>query len=80
MMYGGHSFRRGGLQYFLRERRWPIHRLCNWGGWSKDFDHSSIIRYMFSWNDDPYDDRDDYLNPNRVPTRSCYTCGRTCHC
>ncbi len=78
--YGTHSFRRGGCQYFATELRWPLRRICDWGGWSLSLTHLTIVKYLISWNDDPLEPREDYLNPNRSPTVKCYSCGRSCHC
>ncbi|KAI1782502.1 hypothetical protein LXA43DRAFT_977533 [Ganoderma leucocontextum] len=78
--YGTHSFRRGGCQYFATELRWPLRRICDWGGWSMNLTHLTIVKYLISWNDDPLEPREDYLNPNRPPAVKCYACGRSCHC
>jgi len=80
MMYAGHSFRRGGAQWLVNEKRWPILKVCDWGGWSKDFNHSSIIKYLISLNDDPTDPRSHYFDPTPKPQPPCWTCGRTCSC
>ncbi|KDR83109.1 hypothetical protein GALMADRAFT_57463, partial [Galerina marginata CBS 339.88] len=78
--YGTHSFRRGGCQYLASERRWPLRRICEWGGWSSEFSNLTIVRYLISWNDNPTEQRDEYFNPNRTPTKKCYQCGRSCPC
>jgi hypothetical protein len=78
--YGTHSFRRGGCQYLSSERRWPIRRICEWGGWSTEFTSLTIVKYLISWNDDPTEPREAYFDPNRAPTVKCPTCGRTCPC
>lgn len=78
--YGTHSFRRGGCQYLSTDRRWGIRKLCDWGGWSIDFDNMTIIRYLMSWNDDPTMKREDFLNPNVQLGRLCNYCGRKCSC
>ena len=62
------------------EKRWSILRLCDWGGWSQDFTHATIVRYLISWTDDPYESREDYLNPNRPADTPCSACGRRCWC
>ena len=79
-MYGGHSLRRGGCQWLVREKRWPLLRVCDWGGWSSDFTHSSIIKYLFAWNDNPYEAREDYFNPLQKLGKVCNGCGRSCDC
>ena len=33
--------------------RWQIRRICEWGGWSAEFSHMTIVKYLISWNDDP---------------------------
>jgi hypothetical protein len=78
--YGTHSFRRGGCQWLSSGCRWPLRRICDWGGWSLDFSSMTIVKYLISWNDDPLERREDYLNPNRTPALKCYSCGRSCHC
>jgi hypothetical protein len=77
-VYGTHSLRRGGCQWLARERRWPIPRICDWGGWSLDFNHLTIVKYLLSWNDDPLEAREDFFNPKRPPTVACPRCGRNC--
>ncbi|KAJ3851515.1 DNA breaking-rejoining enzyme [Lentinula lateritia] len=78
--YGTHSFRRGGCQWLSVERRWPLRQICEWGGWSQEFTHLTIMKYLISWNDNPHVDRDDFFNMNRAPTTVCPTCNRSCHC
>jgi hypothetical protein len=78
--YGTHSFRRGGCQWLASGMRWDIRRICDWGGWSLDLQSPTILKYIMSWNDEPLERREDYLNPNRMPAVKCYSCGRCCHC
>jgi len=78
--YGTHSFRRGGCQYFSSVRRWSLRRICDWAGWSTEFSSLTIVKYLISWNDDPTDARDNFLNPDRAPALKCFHCGRTCLC
>ncbi|KAJ3913416.1 DNA breaking-rejoining enzyme, partial [Lentinula edodes] len=78
--YGTHSFRRGGCQWLSVERRWPLRQICEWGGWSQEFTHLTIVKYLISWNDNPHVDRDDFFNMHRAPTTVCPTCNRSCHC
>jgi len=78
--YGTHSFRRGGCQWLSTERRWPLQDICEWGGWSTEFTHLTIVKYLISWNDDPSRQRDEFFNLNRPPTVKCSACGRSCHC
>ncbi|KAJ3738160.1 hypothetical protein EV360DRAFT_58383, partial [Lentinula raphanica] len=78
--YGTHSFRRGGCQWLSVERRWPLRQICEWGGWSQEFTHLTIVKYLISWNDNPTVNRDDFFNMERPPTVACPTCNRTCHC
>ncbi|TRM55126.1 hypothetical protein BD626DRAFT_417780, partial [Schizophyllum amplum] len=78
--YGTHSFRRGGCQYWMVVRRWNLRKLCDWGGWSVEFNNMTIVKYVISWNDDPLERREDYTNPDIAPTLKCYACGRSCHC
>ncbi|KIJ04676.1 hypothetical protein PAXINDRAFT_94457 [Paxillus involutus ATCC 200175] len=78
--YGTHSFRRGGCQYLHIERRWPLRRICEWGGWSQDFTSMTIVKYLISLNDDPTEPREQFFNPDRKPTVKCPQCGRSCPC
>ncbi|KAJ3867261.1 DNA breaking-rejoining enzyme [Lentinula novae-zelandiae] len=78
--YGTHSFRRGGCQWLSVERRWPLRQICEWGGWSQEFTHLTIVKYLISWNDNPHVDRDDFFNMKRAPAKVCTTCNRSCHC
>ncbi|KAJ3851354.1 hypothetical protein EV368DRAFT_74631 [Lentinula lateritia] len=78
--YGTHSFRRGGCQWLSIERRWPLRQICEWGGWSQEFTHLTIVKYLISWNNNPHIDRDDFFNMHRAPATVCPTCNRSCHC
>lgn len=53
--YGTHSFRRGGVQWMSVQLRRPLCRICEWGSWSPEFLHMTIVKYLISWNDDPTD-------------------------
>jgi hypothetical protein len=79
-LYGTHSFRRGGAQWLYSEKRWGVRKIADWGGWSTDWDSSSIIRYLFNWNDDPMMAREDFMNPDHKGSKKCYACGRECSC
>uniref|UniRef100_A0A0W0G3W9 Uncharacterized protein n=1 Tax=Moniliophthora roreri TaxID=221103 RepID=A0A0W0G3W9_MONRR len=46
--YGGHSFRHGGVQWLSVNRRWPLCKICEWGRWSEEFTHLTIIKYLIS--------------------------------
>lgn len=52
-LYGTHSFRRGGCQYWHHYAypRWTLRQLCSWGGWSLEFDNMTIVHYLMSEND-----------------------------
>ncbi|KAJ3792160.1 hypothetical protein GGU11DRAFT_733158 [Lentinula aff. detonsa] len=78
--YGTHSFRRGGCQWLSVEHRWPLRQICEWGGWSQEFTHLTIVKYLISWNDNPHVDRDDFFNMHRAPAVVCPVCNRSCHC
>ncbi|KAI0771694.1 hypothetical protein BD413DRAFT_625401 [Trametes elegans] len=70
-----------GCQYLAMELRWPIRTICEWGGWTENFDNAAtIFKYLISWVDNPTVDRKDLFNPNRLGTDPCTSCGRTCHC
>ncbi|ORY42466.1 hypothetical protein BCR33DRAFT_660715, partial [Rhizoclosmatium globosum] len=43
-LYGTHSFRRGGAQYFLSESRWDLTMICNWGGWPLELGSVTLVR------------------------------------
>ncbi|PBK83411.1 DNA breaking-rejoining enzyme [Armillaria gallica] len=77
--YGTHSFRRGGCQWFACELRWSIRQICEWGGWSTDFSHLTIVKYLISANDTPTLRRDEFFKLDRQVVK-CMTCGRTCPC
>ncbi|KAG1745320.1 hypothetical protein EDB19DRAFT_1849392 [Suillus lakei] len=79
--YGTHSFRRGGCQYLAMVLRWPFRNICTWGGWAENFDNpGTIFKYLLSWTDSPFVEREDYFNPNRPRDDPCPMCGRTCAC
>ncbi|KAJ3746987.1 hypothetical protein EV360DRAFT_57123, partial [Lentinula raphanica] len=78
--YGTHSFCRGGCQWLSVKRRWPLRQICEWGGWSQEFTHLTIVKYLISWNNNPHIDRDDFFNMDRAPATVCPTCNRSCHC
>jgi hypothetical protein len=79
--YGTHSFRREGCQYLHVVLKWSFRQICNWGGWTDDFDNpGTIFKYLLSWNDNPDEEREHYMNPARPGTDPCQACGRTCHC
>ncbi|KAJ3926790.1 MAG: DNA breaking-rejoining enzyme [Lentinula lateritia] len=78
--YGTRSFRRGGCQWLSVERRWPLRQICEWGGWSQEFTHLTIVKYLISWNDNPHVDRDNFFNMKHARAKVCPTCNRSCHC
>ncbi|KAL1659746.1 hypothetical protein GGF50DRAFT_64647, partial [Schizophyllum commune] len=78
--YGTHSFRRGGCQYLVVDRRWNIRRVCEWGGWSTDFTHLTIVKYLISVADEPMSSRVDFFRPGQKVAKLCRTCGRSCPC
>ncbi|KAF7779026.1 hypothetical protein Agabi119p4_3374 [Agaricus bisporus var. burnettii] len=78
--YGTHSFRRGGCQWMSVDLRWHLRDICEWGGWSTDLTHLTIVKYLISSNDSPMNSRKDFFNFNRPPTVKCWSCGRSCHC
>ncbi|KAF9026372.1 hypothetical protein BDZ89DRAFT_952957 [Hymenopellis radicata] len=78
--YGTHSFRRGGCQWLSSDLRWPLRQICEYGGWSMEFSHLTIVKYLISWNDDPLLPRSDFFNFDRRPALRCYTCNRSCPC
>ncbi|KAG1884892.1 hypothetical protein F4604DRAFT_1878459 [Suillus subluteus] len=40
----------------------------------------TIFKYLLSWTDSPFVEREDYFNPNCPRHNPCPTCGRTCAC
>ncbi|KAG2030592.1 hypothetical protein BDR03DRAFT_877986 [Suillus americanus] len=79
--YGTHSFRRGRCQFLHMVRGWSFWKICDWGGWAENFDNpGTIFKYLLSWNDNPAEAREHYMNPNKPGCDPCYSCRRTCHC
>ena len=78
LVYGTHSFRRGGCQWYATEKRWPLRRICDWGGWSMELTNLTIVRYLISSNDNPLERREQYLDPTVRPVVKCNHCGRSC--
>ncbi|KAF9014432.1 hypothetical protein BDZ89DRAFT_962869 [Hymenopellis radicata] len=78
--FGTHSFRRGGCQWLSVYMRWPLRQICEYGGWSTEFSHLTIVKYLISWADDPMLPRSEYFNFARPPAVRCFACNRTCHC
>ncbi|PBK94423.1 hypothetical protein ARMGADRAFT_1045761 [Armillaria gallica] len=79
-VYGTHSFCRGGCQWLSVHLRWGLHQICEWGGWSAEFTHLTIVKYLISWNDTPMLRRDQFFDFSRPLTVKCHSCGRSCHC
>ena len=61
--FGTHSFRRRRVQYSASERRRLLYKLRDWGGWSTDFDNNTINCYLYGLNDNPVQQREEFLNP-----------------
>ncbi|KAK0494913.1 hypothetical protein EDD18DRAFT_1076755, partial [Armillaria luteobubalina] len=74
-VYGTHSFHHGGCQWLSVHLRWGLHQICEWGGWSAEFTHLTIIKYLISWNDTPMLHRDQFFDFSRPPTVKCHSCG-----
>ncbi|KAJ3849437.1 hypothetical protein EV368DRAFT_75699 [Lentinula lateritia] len=66
--YGTHSFRCGGCQWL------------SWGGWSQEFTHLTIVKYLISLNDNPTINREDFFNLNCPPASVCPVCNCSCYC
>jgi hypothetical protein len=84
-LYGCHSCRRGEAQWLAREKEWSIPRICDWGGWALDFNHATILKYLYSWNDDSQEAREDFFSPKKRlgaarPQRLCPHCAKGCWC
>ena len=78
--YGTHSFRRGGCQWFFKECRRDLLAICDWGGWTQEFNHLTIVKYLISGNDTPSEQRENFHNfdEEQVPAEPCRLCGRKC--
>ncbi|KAJ7202615.1 DNA breaking-rejoining enzyme, partial [Mycena pura] len=74
--FGTHLLRRGGVYYFYIVKGYNIQEICLWGGWSTDYNISSVWRYIVSIMDDEKLNRVDFLNPDYSRNR-CFSCGRT---
>lgn len=68
-LYGTHSFRRGGVQFFHCCCNWDLKKLCDWGGWSLSLDNLTIVRYLVHENDEPSLRRDGYLRNYLAPSK-----------
>ncbi|ESK82129.1 cointegrate resolution protein s [Moniliophthora roreri MCA 2997] len=80
MQYGGHSFRHGGCQWLHIECRWPLQKICEWGGWSQEFSNLTIVKYLISWNDNPRFKWENFFLMNQKAEVACVMCGRKCLC
>lgn len=49
--FGGHSVRRGGVQ-FANILGKSVREIVEWGGWSTNFDSKVVHRYLMTWTDD----------------------------
>ncbi|KAG1748444.1 uncharacterized protein EDB91DRAFT_1235730 [Suillus paluster] len=79
--YGTHLFHQGGCQFLHTVQGWLFRKICDWGGWAENFNNpGTIFKYLLSWNDNPAEAHEHYMNPNRPGCDPCYSCGRTCHC
>ncbi|KAK0218990.1 hypothetical protein IW262DRAFT_1448912 [Armillaria fumosa] len=78
--YGTHSFHCGSCQWLSVDLHWSLQQICKWGGWSTDFTHLTIMKYLISWNDDPMTQQDDFFKLDREATIKCWSCGWTCPC
>ncbi|KAG1818445.1 uncharacterized protein BJ212DRAFT_1496612, partial [Suillus subaureus] len=78
--YGTHSFWHGGYQYLHIECRWPLHHICEWGGWSLKFTNLMIVKYLISHNDDATELCEHFFNPYHSPSVKCPHCRRSCPC
>lgn len=80
-LYGGHSFRRGGAQWFITVARWSVMKLCRYGGWSTEFDNFTIIRYIMGVLDEDGRSPETYLDPEYDTGHPrCSECHRNCDC
>src|SRR3954454_13719580 len=70
-LYGTHSFRRGGCQFYLHVRQKSLRDIYAWGDWSN---HSVAMRYMIGPNDDVGNSRQEFTRPPK--TSICSECRR----
>lgn len=49
-LYGSHSFRRGGCQFFNQVLNWPVVDIVAYGGWSLQ-DQNIVVLYLNGAND-----------------------------
>ncbi|KAK0471047.1 hypothetical protein IW261DRAFT_1344902, partial [Armillaria novae-zelandiae] len=78
--YGTHSFYCGGCQWLSVDLCWSLRQIYEWGGWSTDFTHLTIVKYLISWNDDPMTRCDDFFKLDHEVTIKCWNCGQSCPC
>jgi hypothetical protein len=65
-LYGTHSFRRGGCQHRIKNKRWSVDMVAAWGGWSQ-VEAVTMFRYFYSPNDNhEYMDEYDRNGPKRA--------------
>lgn len=74
--YGGHSLRRGGVQWTNSDLGWPLRRIVAWGGWSTSFNSKTVHRYLLGYNDDDLEEREKYFLFGRTGPTDCKVCGR----
>ncbi|KZP28635.1 hypothetical protein FIBSPDRAFT_927421 [Athelia psychrophila] len=60
VMYGTHSFRRGGCQYRVKHKDWTVAMVAAWGGWSQ-VEALTMFRYFYS----PVDNTDGLVDYDR---------------
>lgn len=50
VLYGTHSFRRGGCQFRIKAKGWTVDMVAAWGGWTQT-EAVTMFRYFYSPND-----------------------------
>ena len=50
-----------------KEERWDIKKLCDWGGWSTEFEGTTIFRYLVGAHDRESEPREEYTRKPRAP-------------
>lgn len=70
-MYGTHSFRRGGCQFYLSRGR-TLTEICAWAGWDEDIDMA--LRYIIGTNQHLIYSRHDFTRFSK--TKICSECQR----
>ena len=78
-LYGTHSFRRGGTQWWHIFMGRSVPALCAWGGWALT-DAMTILRYLYSENDARQENNQLFMKMEGRVGITCPSCKRSCGC